>query len=202
MSTVALDVADRGLGSKVLECRRRRRSSVHVDLIGVAGYLQLILFPPILALILTGGVMVLLAKGLNIQGQNTLLASGLAGLFITITVALYFHVFSTPENPLLVLYENGFRHRRRIVLFSNVAAISIGRDNSALAQLARGLGSLMSWHPAARSADNSTRGSVELTFNDSSTVCMKNVLVENNWEDLEEFFSTIERDHSQIPIYS
>ena len=200
MSIVTLDVTDGGLGSEVLSCRRRRRSSVHVDLIGVGGYIQLILVPPLIAFFLTGGVALLLAKGLNVQGPNPLLASGLAGLFITVTVGLYLHAFTIPENSSLVLYENGFRHKRRTVLFSDLAMMSIGQDDSALSQIARGLGSLMSWHPAAHAAENSARASVKLTFHDRSTANLKNVLLENNWEDLDRFFSTIERNHSEIQI--
>ncbi len=203
MATATLDTGKQStLGGEVLRCRRCRRSSVHVNLIGITGYIQLVLLPPMVALFATGAVILFLSKVLEVQGQNIPLAAGLAGLFVTITVALYIFFFSIPDNPCLVLHENGFRYRRRTVLFSKLTAISIGQDDTALAQVARGLGSLMSWHPAGRVAENSQRASVKLIFNDKTSASMKNVLLENNYDDLMKFFDIIKRDQPHILIAS
>ena len=190
------------LGSEILRCRRRRRSSVHVDLVGLAGYVQLILLPPLIACFLTGGVIFVVAKVFDPHGQNIPLAAGLTGLFTTITAALYIYVFSTPETPSLVLHENGFRYKRRRILFSNLLGIAVGQDSSTLGQIAQGLGSLMSWHPAGRLADNSARSSVTLILDDKSTLTLKNVLLENKSADLESFFEIVQRDHPQVQVLS
>ena len=202
MSTSTLSEKQSELGSEVLRCRRRRRSSVHVDLAGIGGYIQLILLPPLIACLLTGGVIFFVAKVFEPHGQNIPLAAGLVGLFVTITVALYIYFFLTPETPCLVLHENGFRYKHRKVLFSRLMAMSIGQDDSTLAQIAQGLGALMSWHPAGRLAENSARASVKLIFDDASTASLKNVLLENNHEDLEQFFAIIGRDHPQVQVSS
>ena len=202
MRKATIDEKQGELGAEVLRCRRRRRSSVHVDLIGVAGYVQLILLPPLIAFFLTGGVIFVVVKVFNPQGQNIPLAAGLTGLFVTITVALYIYLFSTPETPCLVLHENGFLCRRRRVLFSKLLGISIGQDSSTLGQISQGLGSLMSWHPAGRMAKNSARASVTLILDDTSTLSLRNVLMENKFEDMEKVFEIVQRDHPQINVLS
>ena len=202
MPQATIDEKRDELGSEVLRCCPRRRSSVHVDLVGFTGYMQLILLPPLIAFFVTGGVILVVAKVFDPQGQNIPLAAGLTGLFTTITVALYIYFFSTPETPCLVLHENGFRCKRRRVLFSNLLGISIGQDPSTLGQIAQGLGSLMSWHPAARVAENSARASVSLILDDKSTISLKNILLENKFEDLERFFDIVQRDHPQVQVLS
>ena len=64
------------------------------------------------------------------------------------------------------------------------------------------MGSLIKWHPAGRVAEKSARASVKLIFADNSTVSLKNVLVENNYEDLEKFFAIIQQDHAHVQILS
>ena len=68
MRKATIDEKQVELGSEVLCCRRRRRSSVHVDLIGFTGYVQLILLPPLVAFFLTGGVILVVAQVFNPQG--------------------------------------------------------------------------------------------------------------------------------------
>ncbi len=180
------------LGAEVLTCRRNRRSSVRIGLMGIAGIVQLILLPPLAALFCTGSVIMFLTKVVHLQGQNISVASGLVGMFVTITVGLYFFFFSVPDNPCLVLHKFGFRYRARNVLFANLKAIAIGRDDSAMSQIARGLGSLTSW----RVAETSQHASVTLVFKDRTSTLMKNVLLENNRDDLNKFFDVIKRQQS------
>ena len=203
MATATLETRTSStFGAEVLTCRRNRRSSVHINLMGITGFVQLILLPPIAALFCTGAVIMFLVKVLHIQGQNIPLGSGLVGMFVTITVGLYFFFFSVPDNPCLVLHKHGFRYRGRNVLFANLKAIAIGRDDSAMSQFARGLGSLISWHPAGRVAENSQQASVTLVFKDQTSTLMKNVLLENNHDDLNKFFDVIKREQSHIRITS
>jgi hypothetical protein len=157
---------------------------------------------PLIALFTTGAVIFVVKKVFDPQGQNLPLAAVLTGLFTTITVALYFHLFSTPDTPCLVLHENGFRCKRHRVLFSRLFGIAIGQDSSALGQIAQGLGSLMSWHPAGRAAENSARASITLFLDDDSTLSLKNILLENKFEDLERFFDIVQRDHPQVHVLS
>ena len=69
-------------------------------------------------------------------------------------------------------------------------------------QVARSLGTSMSWHPASDIVERSTRASVTLMFDNNKSLVMKNVLFENRWEDAQKVFAFIQNEHPEIHFES
>ena len=102
----------------------------------------------------------------------------------------------------LILHEHGFIYKRKKIHFSELRGVFIGQNKSASAELAQDLGSLMSWHPVSKIMDRSIQASVTLALDENKNVVMKNVLFENNWEDVQKFFGFIQEEHPDIYFQS
>ena len=190
--------AELALGKVLVSCRRRRRSSVWLDLGG--SIIQLVLTPPAAALFLTLAVFVVcqqLAVPDNVMLPLTFF------MFVTTTIGIYALWLSTPGGISLALHEHGLRYKSRVIPFAHVKTIRPGKVDSALGQAFQDLAEFLgSFHAGVRRAaavkETSDRVTLTVILEDGRRLTMKNALLEYQRDDLEQFFDTLRERHPDV----
>jgi hypothetical protein len=192
------------LGEVILRCRNRSPAAAGMDL--GASWVQFILGPLAIALVLTAPVVLGMMK-LELR-PHPMLGLAIVFWFVASAAVAYFYFFTASDAATLVLHENGFRYKNRVVRFADLAMIRHGRVYSPLvAKLAEGVymfnkmigvisrGNRM----AAEYYENCERASLTLEFRDGRRKwSMNRVLVEHPRDDLDRFLKTVAESHPEL----
>ena len=186
------------LGRVALQCRRRRRSAVWLDLGG--SWIHLMLTPLIAGLFLT---MAVFAACQHFAIPRNFTIPVTVFLFVASAIIIYSIYFSAPDTISLALHKCGFRYKKRLVRFSELSRIRAGRFDSGFAEAFHGFARLVgTFHRGARMAADmkevSDRMTLTVAFKDGRLMLMKNALIEFEKNDLEQFFDYIRDEHPEL----
>jgi hypothetical protein len=182
-----------GLGSVVMSCRdRSEKERIEAMGQGMAFYYFL---PLVLPLVLCGLFLQALEKfGVRLSPLGARL---LIGLFYTTICGWWFwQLFHKPSKPSLVLHERGFRYKRTLVPFSEVAAVRLGRElsaaQSAVVTLNRLVGRISSDNASAATlVERACEGSVTVVFNNGERRTLNGMLIRPEPKDVSEFLGRL-----------
>jgi hypothetical protein len=191
------------LGPVVLRCRNRRRKDAWLALGGSPVSIYLTPLPA--AFFLT---FPLVGLAMYQKVPPPLLTHPVWGpvlgiWFVACSASIYWYYFTAPRADWLVLHQNGFRYRRRLVRFADLSSIRMGRINPRIVELCISFNRLVGRiNPESRAsaqlADASREASVTLQFQDGSSWSLPNVLVNHEASDLERFFEAIATRHPEL----
>jgi hypothetical protein len=196
--------AESQLGPIVLQCRNRRRTDAWLALGG--SWITIIVTPLFGALFLT---MPLIGIAVNQKVPPPLLAHPvwgpvLGGWYVACAAAIYCFFFTAPQAASLVLHENGFRYRKHVVRFTDLARIEGGRLHSPLEEAFLKINRLAGYvksanRAAVQMAQNSADASLAFVLKDGQPFCMKNALVQYETADLEQVLRAIVTKRADLP---
>lgn len=191
------------LGPIVLRCRNRRRDRSWVALGGSPLTLHLML--PMAALFLT---FPLVGIALWKEVPPPLIKDPFWGSLIVVwyvgsCFGVYRYQFTAPAADVLFLHEKGLRYRRRLIPFDHLTRIRPGMDEprfvESLNRLTGAAGRRrITVFPEDRFAERARLASVTLEFKDARPLALRSLLVRQEADDLDRFFSTIAARHPEL----
>ena len=195
---------DSQLGAVLLRCRNRSPAAAGLDL-GVS-WLQIFFGPLMVAVFMTIPV-VMAIKALELR-PNPILGLSIVFWYVASAAAVYWYFFTASESATLVLYEHGFRYKKRFVRFADLAVIRHGRVFSPLiASFVEGVymfnklvGAFSRGNRlAAAYYESCQQASLTLEFKDGRRRwSMNRVLVEHPRDDVDAFLKVLADQHPEL----